>query len=94
MDEQPCLAGSSNLPSDPRQLRLFVLMKLSALAIMMETFFVYLKLDSSVRLSLSLLLCLLLLMAAQINSAGPQAQTPATNQLFQELCEHSLDGFL
>lgn len=42
----------------------------------------------------SLFLCLLLLMAAQINRAGPQAHVPAPNQLFQELCGRSPGGFL
>lgn len=76
------------LPSEPRQLRMFVLMKLSAQAIITQTLFVRLRLDSSARLSpppLSLFLCLFLLMAAQINRAGPQAHVPAPNQLFQEV---------
>lgn len=92
MAEQPRLAGSLGLPLDPRQLRMFVLMKPSAQAIITQTFIVCLQLDSSARLSLSLFLCLLLLMAAQINGAGLQAHTPAPNQLFQELCGHSPGG--
>lgn len=85
-----------DLPSEPRQLRMFVLVKLSAQAIITQTLFVCLRLDSSARLSLplSLFLCLLLLMAAQINRAGPQAHVPAPNQLFQELCGRSPGGFL
>lgn len=39
------------LPSEPRQLRMFVLMKLSAQAIITQTLFVCLRLDSSARLS-------------------------------------------
>lgn len=69
MDEQPCPDGSTI-----HQLRLCVLMKLSALVI-----------TDSLPLRVSRFLWLLLLMAAQINRAGPQAQNPAPNQLFQEL---------
>lgn len=74
MPEEPWLTGSLQLPSEPRQLRVFVPMKHSALATMTETLFCVLN-WTLLRLSRSLFL----LMAAQINSAGPQAQTSARN---------------
>lgn len=78
MHEQPWLTGSLQLPSEPRQLRIFVPLKHSALATMTETLFCVLN-WTPLHLSRSLFLCLFLLMAAQINSAGPQAQTSARN---------------
>lgn len=78
MHEQLWLTRSLQLPSEPRQLRVFVSMKHSALATMTETLFCVLN-WTLLHLSRSLFLCLFLLMAAQINSAGLQAQTSARN---------------
>lgn len=64
------------LPSEPRQLRMFVLMKLSAQAIITQTVFVCLRLDSSARLPpppLSLSLPL----SAPLNGCSDQSRRPA-----------------